>query len=401
MTMKNNMRLILPAILLIFAAYVIMQLFVPSNIGSSIQVEVEIPQGATYKQAINILYTNNLIRDKNLFIVLGKLSGLDKRIRYGYYSFLGKMSPFQVFKILRSGKIIEYEVTVVEGDTLLEIGKKLAALKFTDIDTFNELVKDRDFLDALKINGPNIEGYLFPQTYKIPKGAPLKNILRLMVETLRGEYSDELTKRMNKIKWDENKVLTMASIIEKEAITDEERPLISAVYNNRLKKGMQLQADPTAIYGVKSSRERITIRDLKKKTDYNTYVIKGLPPGPIASPGMKSIKAALYPANAPYLYFVSQGNGTHYFSRTWEEHALAVKRLRAMQNDSRVQSGPASDTGLAPAAKPEISEVKDTNKKEVKKQETKKKEVKKKKTKKKTAKKKAAKKKTKKATKKK
>ncbi len=363
MTMRNNMRLILPAILLIFVAYVIMQLFVPSNIGSSIQVEVEIPQGATYKQAINILYTNNLIRDKNLFIVLGKLTGLDKRIRYGYYSFLGKMSPFQVFKILKSGKIIEYEVTVVEGDTLLEIGKKLAALKFTKIDDFNELVKDRDFLQTLEIDAPNIEGYLFPQTYKIPKGAPIKNVLRLMVETLREEYTDELKKRADKMKWDENRVLTLASIIEKEAITDEERPVISAVYHNRIKKGMPLQADPTAIYGVKSSKERITINDLKKKTDYNTYVIKGLPPGPIASPGIKSIKAALYPASVPYLYFVSQGNGTHYFSRTWPEHVAAIKRLRAIQSGSRFQSEPEPSADPAPPSKPAASKKKERKKK--------------------------------------
>ncbi len=316
-----------------------MQLFVPSNIGSSIQVEVEIPQGATYKQAINILYTNNLIRDKNLFIILGKLSGLDRKIRYGYYSFLGKMSPFQVFKILRSGKIIEYEVTVVEGDSLLEIAKKLDAYKLVSVDDFNRLVRDEGVLKELKVDAPSLEGYLCPQTYKIPKGASPKTVLKLMVEKLREEYTDDFKKRMEKIKWSENRVLTLASIIEKEAVSDEERPVISAVYRNRLKKGMLLQADPTAIYGVKSSKERITINDLKKKTDYNTYVIKGLPPGPIASPGIKSIKAALYPANVPYLYFVSQGNGTHYFSRTWQEHVAAVKRFREIQSASRLQSG--------------------------------------------------------------
>jgi UPF0755 protein len=350
----------------------------PSNIGSTIQVEVEIPQGATYKQAINILYTNNLIRDKNLFIVLGKLTGLDRKIRYGYYSFLGKMSPFQVFRRLKSGRIIEYEITVVEGDTLLEIGEKLAAYKISPVDEFNRLVRDEDLRDLLEINAPSLEGYLFPQTYRVPKGAHPKNVLKLMVETLRQEFTDELRKRAEKIRWSENRVLTLASIIEKEAITDEERPLISAVYHNRIKKGMPLQADPTAIYGVKSSKERITISDLKKKTDYNTYVIKGLPPGPIASPGLKSIKAALYPANVPYLYFVSQGNGTHYFSRTWEEHAAAIKRLRAIQSGSQVVAEPVSDTEPAPPAKPEVSKKKETKKKETKKKETKKKVAKKK-----------------------
>lgn len=378
MTIKNNMKVVLTAIVLIFVAYVGMQLFVPSNIGSTTQVEIEIPEGATYKQAINILYTNNLIRDKNLFILLGKLTGLDRKIRYGYYSFLGKMSPFQVFKVLRSGRIIEYAITVVEGDTLLEIGPKLAAFKIMSAEEFNELVRDEELRDQFGINAPSLEGYLYPQTYRIPKGANPRSVIKLMVETFRAEYTDELRKRAEKMRWSENKILTMASIIEKEAVTDEERATISAVYHNRLKKGMPLQADPTAIYGVKSSRERITINDLRRKTDYNTYVIKGLPPGPIASPGIKSIKAALYPANVPYLYFVSQGNGTHYFSRTWQEHVAAVKRLRAVRSGSQLQVETVSDVEPAQSAKPEVSEKKETKKKETKKKAAKKKEMKKK-----------------------
>lgn len=328
MTMKKNMKLLPASLLLIFVAYVLMQLFVPSNIGSGIQLEVEIPQGATYKQAINILYRNNLIRDKNLFIVLGKLTGLDRKIKYGYYSFLGKMSPFQVFKRLREGKIIEYDVTIVEGDSLLEIGRKLAEFRIASSDEFNRLTRDKSFLYTLDINAPSLEGYLYPQTYRVPKGMKPRTVLKLMVEKLREEFSEDMQMRAKKMKWSEKNILTLASIIEKEAVTDKERPLISAVYHNRIKKGMPLQADPTAIYGVKSSRHKITRKDLKKKTDYNTYVIKGLPPGPIACPGIKSIKAALYPANVPYLYFVSQRDGTHYFSKTMSEHNAAVRRIR-------------------------------------------------------------------------
>jgi len=133
----------------------------------------------------------------------------------------------------------------------------------------------------------------------------------------------------------ENELLTLASIIEKEAVVDSERPLISAVYHNRLKKKMQLQADPTAIYGIKSSREKITKEDLLRKTPYNTYQIKGLPPGPIASPGLKSIMAALYPANVPYIYFVSQDDRTHQFSTTAKEHIEAVKLYRQRQQEMK------------------------------------------------------------------
>jgi UPF0755 protein len=338
MTVKHNFKLFLTAFFLLPVIYISSQLFVPSYIGST-QLEVEIPEGATYKQAINILYKNNLIRDKNIFIILGKLTGLDRKIRYGYYSFWGKMSPFEVFRRLIEGKIIEYEVTIVEGDSLPEIGTKLAAAKIMTIDDFNELVRDRDFLEFLGIDGPSVEGYLFPQTYKIPKGVNPKTVLKGMVSLFRAAYTDELRTRAKEIGWSENRVLTLASIIEKEAITDKERPIISAVYHNRIKKGMQLQADPTAIYGVKSSKLKITKGDLKKKTEYNTYVIKGLPPGPIASPGIKSIIAALYPAKVPYLYFVSQNNGTHYFSKTWAEHSAAIRRIRSGNGASETEAG--------------------------------------------------------------
>jgi UPF0755 protein len=140
---------------------------------------------------------------------------------------------------------------------------------------------------------------------------------------------------MKQMKWTENQVLTMASIVEKEAATDQERTIISGVYHNRLRKRMPLQADPTAIYGVKSSREKIRLSDLKNKTLYNTYVIKGLPPGPIASPGIKSIRAALFPANVPYLYFVSRGDRTHIFTTKNSEHVEAVSNVRSARKNKK------------------------------------------------------------------
>ncbi|MBI5212707.1 MAG: endolytic transglycosylase MltG [Nitrospirae bacterium] len=328
--MKPNLKIIAVATSFLVAAYIGIQLFVPANIGST-QVEVEIPEGSSYKQALSILAKNNLIRDRNMFVVLGKITGLQKKIRAGYYVFWGNMSPLQVFKRLSSGKIIEYEITVVEGDSLLEISKKLTLNKIMPLENFKTFATDRGFLDSLNIAGPSLEGYLYPQTYKFPKGAKPAAVLKLMVNKLREEFNSELQDMAKKIGWSENQVLALASIIEREAKTDEERPVISAVYHNRLKKGMPLQADPTAIYGIKSNKRKITKDDLRKKTFYNTYVIKGLPPGPIASPSIKSIKAALYPANVPYLYFVSKNDGTHYFSKTLSEHNAAVKRLRALQ----------------------------------------------------------------------
>ena len=156
-----------------------------------------------------------------------------------------------------------------------------------------------------------------------------------MIARMREKYTDKLAARAQELGMTRNQVLTLASIIEKEAVIDSERSVISAVYHNRLRKNMQLQADPTAIYGVKSSKERITLNDLKRKTAYNTYAIKGLPPGPIASPGLKSIVAALYPANVSYLYFVSQDDRSHRFAETEKEHAENVRLYRAKKREMK------------------------------------------------------------------
>ncbi len=329
--MKKNLKLISVAILFLFFIYISVQLFIPSDIGSN-QMEIEIPEGSTYKQALEILKNKNLIRDKNLFYGIGIILGIDRKIRAGYYVFWGDMSPFEVFKKLAKGEIIENEITIIEGDSVFEIKDKLVANNIMSAEDFDKLVKDPNFLNSLNIKAPSLEGYLFPETYKFPKGTKPESVLRLMVQKMREEFNDELRRRAEEIGFSENDVLTLASIIEREARIDEERELISAVYHNRIKKGMPLQADPTAVYGIKGKKQRITRDDLKRKTDYNTYIIKGLPPGPIASPGIKSIRAALYPADVPYLYFVSNRDGSHYFSKTLSEHNAAIIRIQAKRD---------------------------------------------------------------------
>jgi UPF0755 protein len=217
----------------------------------------------------------------------------------------------------------------VPGDSLREVGEKFSALSAVEGEEFQRLCSNREFLDSLDVDASSLEGYLFPETYRFPKGLEVKEALSIMVNRLREKFDDDMTLRTMELGLTERDVLTMASIVEKEAITDKERPIIAGVYYNRLRKHMLLQADPTAIYGVKSSKETITRQDLLKKTPYNTYVIKGLPPGPIASPGLKSIMAALNPADVPYLYFVSNNDGTHNFSVTHSNHVEAVKTYRS------------------------------------------------------------------------
>jgi UPF0755 protein len=322
--MKKNIILILAGIIFLCGIYITIELLVPLPIGKK-NIEIEIPEGATFRQAIEILSQEKLTRDKGLFLFIGVISGLDRKIRAGYYSFTGLLSPFDIFRMLKKGQIIEYEVTICEGDSLRETGEKLSEKGIIDKEDFVKLSSDKDFLALYEIDAPTFEGYLFPDTYRIPKGMNPEDAIGMMINKMREKFSDELYARASELGLSEKEVLTLASIIEKEAVIDEERSLISAVYHNRLRKGIQLQADPTAIYGIKSSKEKITAKDLRRKSPYNTYVIKGLPPGPIASPGIKSILAALYPAEVPYFYFVSNGNGTHKFSVTAEEHLSAVK----------------------------------------------------------------------------
>jgi UPF0755 protein len=285
--------------------------------------EVKIPEGVTYSEGIDILKKEGIIKNKFIFLLLGRITMIDRKLRAGYYNLSTSMSPWEVFDSLRKGRIVHFNITIPDGSTLEDIRLKFRDTGLIDDESW-QLVYNRDFLNSLNIDAPSLEGYIYPDTYNFAKGTKPEDIFKIMVQRLRENFDQSLRKRAEELGMTENEVLTLASIIEKEAVFDRERPIISAVYHNRLKKNMKLQADPTVLYGIKKTGNRITKNDLKRITPYNTYVINGLPPGPIASPGIKSIKAALYPADVDYLYFVSKNDGTHYFSRTGKEHMRAV-----------------------------------------------------------------------------
>ena len=285
--------------------------------------EIEIPEGVSYSKGLEILEENNIIRNKLGLLIMGKITSADRQLKPGYYSMSASMSPLQIFDDLIAGRTIQYSITIPEGSSLRSIKRKFIKLGLFDEESW-QFAYNEKFLDTLGINAPSLEGYLFPDTYNFSKGTEPKIVFKIMVQRLREVIDDTLIARAVELGMTENQVLTLASIIEKEAMFDSERPLISAVYHNRLKKNMKLQADPTVMYGVKTRRKRIRYRDLRRKTPYNTYVIRGLPPGPIASAGIKSIEAALNPADADYLFFVSKNNGTHYFSTNGKDHVKAV-----------------------------------------------------------------------------
>jgi UPF0755 protein len=335
--MAKNAVFVLVSIIVLVLIYSTLQMTVPrANIYPPIEVEIE--KGMSFTEAVNLLKKQGLIQDENPFIALGRVTGLHRRLTPGYYMFFGKVSPWDVFKSLRYGLIITWEITVVEGNTLSDIRENMAEKGVMSGEKFDGLTSDHAFLAGLGIDAPSLEGYLYPDTYRIPKGAKPEEVLEMMVKRLREVYNADLMERTHELGLDELRVLTLASIIEKEAVIDRERPIISAVYHNRLRKGMPLQADPTAIYGIKPQSAGITLSDIKRKSEYNTYYIKGLPPGPIASPGIKSIRAALHPANVPYLFFVSNNDGTHTFSVTLEEHLEAVEAYKSLKNTPKVES---------------------------------------------------------------
>lgn len=325
--MKKSLLFIFLATCVLFVSYGAFELYVPvQSVGKN--TEIQIPKGATFRQAADILIREKLIRDKKIFMLLGRLTGADRKIRAGFYSVWTSMSPVEIFKIIQRGKIIEFEVKILEGDSLREISGAFARAGLATQEEVMTLAYEKDFLAQHDILSPSVEGYIYPDTYLIAKGVALEDALGLMIDRMREKFDDKIRARAEAAGMTEAEVLSLASIIEKEAVVDSERPVISAVYHNRLKKNMLLQADPTCIYGIKSSREKIVRTDLQRQTPYNTYVNKGLPPGPIASPSLKSIVAAISPAKASYLYFVSNNDGTHVFSDNLAQHTEAVRAYR-------------------------------------------------------------------------
>ncbi|MBI5180285.1 MAG: endolytic transglycosylase MltG [Nitrospirae bacterium] len=285
---------------------------------------ITIQEGASFYDAARLLEAEGLISSRRFFVLLGRGFGADRRIKAGEYSLNTAMLPLDVLDIIRNGKVYHHKIIIPEGYSIRQIGRLLEEEGLVDFKDYGALVHNKDFIQAFGIDGPSLEGYLFPETYFFAKNQGLEEIISAMVSKFFSVYTPEFENRARQLGMTMREVLTLASIIERETGAEEEMPVVSAVYHNRLKKNMPLQSDPTVIYGIKNFNGNITKKDLQTKTPYNTYRIKGLPPSPIANPGRRAIYAALYPANVPYLYFVSKNNGRHHFSTDLKEHNKAV-----------------------------------------------------------------------------
>jgi len=295
----------------------------PADKGGADQVFI-VKEGSSLKEVAGDLETRGLITNKTLFVLWTRVKGYGKDIRAGEYSLSPAMAPVQLLEILRKGLVILYPVTIPEGFTRDQIADALEAKGLADKKRFLELTRDKTLLRQYGISGPSFEGYLFPDTYHFSRGMPTSAVLDTMVKRFKQVVSPLVDKSQGTgMKFEE--VVILASIVEKETGKPEERPLIASVFLNRLRLGMRLESDPTVIYGIENFGGDLKKKDLTEKTPYNTYVIHGLTPGPIANPGLESIKAVMDPARTDYLYFVSRNDGSHQFSKTLAEHNRAVE----------------------------------------------------------------------------
>ncbi|MFQ5847380.1 MAG: endolytic transglycosylase MltG [Candidatus Methylomirabilales bacterium] len=273
------------------------------------------------------LKRHGVIRDRLLFLLFTMLRGSADRLKAGEYQFLPSMGLLDVIRALEDGKVLIHKVTIPEGATVWQIATLLDDEGLVDSEAFLRLATDPSVASHYVPGADTLEGFLFPDTYHFIKGIGVEDIIEAMVQRFFRAFTrgDEL--RTRRLGMNLYQIVTLASIIEKEAVLNREMPIIAGVFYNRLRRGMRLQADPTVLYG-RRHRGRITRKDLRANHPYNTYVQNGLPPGPIASPGAAALKAALDPADVKYLYFVAKNDGTHKFSRTLREHLRAVRKYQ-------------------------------------------------------------------------
>lgn len=296
----------------------------PLGHGGNVRI-FDFSRGTTMKRIAEELDRSSIISSGLLFTVLARLEGADSRIKAGTYRFSDAMSPAEILRKLVAGEVYEVRFSVPEGYSIYQIAELLERKGIFRRERFLRQCFSRPLLNELGIDARSVEGYLYPATYTIRPGNDEKGLIRDMVARFRAAYDGRFAEGARRSGLRLDQLLTIASMIEKEAVVPGERPLIAAVFFNRLKREMPLQSDPTAVYGVRAFAGKVSRADILRDTPYNTYRIKGLPPGPIGNPGDAAIEAVLNPARTNHLYFVARQDGTHQFSATLEEHNRAVR----------------------------------------------------------------------------
>ena len=292
---------------------------------------VEIPQGASTPEIGRRLIDAGVVKDSWTFRAAVWWTGDGRNLKAGEYRFDRPVSAVDVVRKIARGDAYGRRVTFREGLTVMEMANVYESQQLGKAADFLTAARDVSAIRDLDPAAADLEGYLFPETYTLPRGVPAARLVRSMTDRFRAVFTDEMRKRAEAQGMTVRQAVTLASLVEKETAQGEERPIVAAVYRNRMKMGMGMQADPTVVYALqKAGRYDGNIRreDLAFDSPYNTYKYPGLPPGPIASPGKASLEAALAPADVPYIYFVSRNDGTHVFSTTLNEHNRNVQKFQ-------------------------------------------------------------------------
>jgi UPF0755 protein len=307
----------------IFISYFLFYVFTPTDQQEEL-ITIEVQRGMTFREINSLLTQSGIVKHPLFFHLLAEMHGATDNIKAGEYELSRRSSPWEILRKLIRGEVKAFMVTFPEDINKRQIIATLTALRLVKEEEFLRLASDREFLKSLGIDSPTLEGYLFPDTYKFDRTMGTERIIRVMVGRFWQNITPELRGQLQKMGLTLAEAVILASLIGKETGLTEEKALVSAVFHNRLRRGMRLQSDPTAVYNLENFSGRIRRKHLRRDSPHNTYLIAGLPPTAIANPGADSLKAALQPAQVNYLYFVSKTDGSHHFSESYRDHRQAV-----------------------------------------------------------------------------
>jgi UPF0755 protein len=328
--LKKLAFMLLLAMMFVLTAVGVASFFRPASNSTQV-VRLEVPRHATVRAVAGRLEQRHLIRNRYAFLLMARLMGESSNMKAGEYELQPRMSLLEIIDKLARGDATAVWFTVPEGYTISQVADSLVQSGMVEKRRFLRLAQTNgtSLNAALKAPRPTLEGYLFPDSYKFKKGVSERTIINGMLQNFHRQVVDGLGEELRANDLPLDKVVIMASLIEREARVSEDRPLIAAVIRNRLQRRMPLQIDASVLYALGRHKDRVLFADLKVDSPYNTYQHPGLPPGPICSPGLASIKAALQPAKVGYLYYVARPDGHHIFSTTLTEHNAAIKRARS------------------------------------------------------------------------
>jgi UPF0755 protein len=300
---------------------------------SAAETFVDIPPGAGAADIRRRLLDARVVRDDWTLRAALWWSGEARNLQAGEYRFDAPISPLDVIRKITRGDVYTRRITFPEGLTVTEMARLYESRGFGTAASFVEAAGDESKIKAIDPAARDLEGYLFPETYALPRGVPASRLVGMMVDRFLATYSDDLRRRADEQGLTTRQVVTLASLVEKETARPEEHALVAAVYRNRMRLGMAMQADPTVIYALQKAGQyngNIRRQDLQFDSPYNTYRYPGLPPGPIAAPGRQALEATLAPADVPYIYFVSRNDGSHVFAETLAQHNANVHEYQVL-----------------------------------------------------------------------